>query len=194
LRSGDAQRPTPLFFKKEGVTLVKKGHIFWKALAKTQTVIMVSAGIIVTLIISVEMLLRFIFDSDIKGYEEIVLMIAFWLYMIGSSYGSYEKSQITADILNIFLKEGKAKSLIGLTGSALTLGLGLWFNIWAFQFLQWSLEMDTRSPVWRLPTALGESSVFVGLTLMTFYNAVYFRDEIVGFLRCANSKQGGDLL
>jgi hypothetical protein len=38
--------------------------------------------------------------------------------------------------------------------------------------------MNTRTPVWRLPMVIGQGSIFVGLTLMSFYNIVYFYDDI----------------
>jgi TRAP-type C4-dicarboxylate transport system permease small subunit len=58
------------------------------------------------------------------------------------------------------------------------LGLGLVFNVWAWQFAVWAITMNTRTPVWRLPMVIGQGSIFVGLTLMSFYNIVYFYDDI----------------
>lgn len=166
-------------------------NMIWKALVIIQKVIMVFTGIVTTLIVSLAMILRYVFDIDLVGYEEILVMVAFWLYMIGSAYGSYEKSQITADIVNMFLKEGKVKSIVSLIKSGLTLGLGLLFNYWAFQFVVWAIEMDTRTPVWRLPTVIGQGSIFVGLSFMTFYNAVYFYDEIKIIFQHKESMKGG---
>jgi len=139
---------------------------------------MIITGISCMMIVALAMLLRWLFNIDLVGYEEILVMFAFWLYMIGSSYGSYEKSQISADILNIYLKEGKVKSVINLLRSALTFVLCLVFNYWAFEFVVWGIKMGTKTPVWRLPMVIGQGSIFIGLSLMTFYNVVYFYDEI----------------
>lgn len=154
----------------------------WKGLIRLQKIIMVFTGITTTLIVSMAMILRAVFDVDLVGYEEILVMVAFWLYMIGSAYGSCEKSQITADILDIYLKEGKTKSIANLIKSGLTVALGLLFNYWAFQFAAWALVMNVRTPVWRLPAVIGQGSIFIGLTFMTFYNIVYFYDDIKSFI------------
>ncbi len=155
----------------------RENNKIWNGLLKFQRTIMVITAVVVTVIVSLSMLMR-VFDKDLVGYEEILVMVAFWLYMIGSSYGTYEKSQITADILNIYLKEGKVKSAVNLFRSLLTLTIGLIFNFWALQFLTWALKMSVKTPVWRLPMAIGQGSIFVGLTLMSFYHIVFFYDEI----------------
>lgn len=139
---------------------------------------MIITGISCMTIVALAMLLRWLFNIDLVGYEEILVMFAFWLYMIGSSYGSYEKSQIAADILNIYLKEGKVKASINLLRATLTFLLCLVFNYWAYDFVVWGITMGTKTPVWRLPMVIGQGSIFIGLTLMTFYNSVYLYDEI----------------
>lgn len=158
----------------------RENNKIWKALLAGQRAIMVVTAVIVTIIVSAAMILRS-FNIDLVGYEEVLIMFAFWLYMIGSAYGSYEKSQIAADILNVYLKEGKVKATINLIKTAVTLILGIVLNYWAFQLLAWAIQMNTRTPVWRLPMAIGQGSMFVGLTLTTFYNMVYFYDEIKSF-------------
>lgn len=156
----------------------RENNIVWKSLVAAEKAVMFITGIASMVIVALAMILRYFFNVDLVGYEEILAMVAFWSYMIGSAYGSYEKSQIAADILNVYLKEGKVKSVINLLRSGLTFVLCLIFNVWAFQFAQWAIMMNTRTPVWRLPMVIGQGSLFVGLTLMTFYNLVYLYDEI----------------
>jgi TRAP-type C4-dicarboxylate transport system permease small subunit len=160
------------------MALSREDNFFWKALIVVQKVVMVVTGITVMSIVSSAMLLRWLFNTDFKGYEEILVMFAFWLYMIGSSYGSYKKNQITADILDIYLKEGRVKSVIHLVRSFATMVLSGVFMYWAYEFVAWSIQMKTKTPVWRLPMVWGQSSLLIGLILVTFYNIVYFYDEI----------------
>lgn len=156
----------------------REDNVFWKWLIIVQKVVMVITGISVMCIVSSAMLLRWLFNSDFKGYEEILVMFAFWLYMIGASFGSYKKNQITADIMDIYLKEGRLKSVIHLVRAFLTLILSSIFTFWAYEFVMWSTQMNTRTPVWRLPMVWGHYSLLVGLILVSFYNIVYFYDEI----------------
>jgi TRAP-type C4-dicarboxylate transport system permease small subunit len=173
------------------MNLTREDNVFWKGLVVVQKVIMVVTGLTVMGIVSSAMMLRWLFNSDFKGYEEILVMFAFWLYMIGASYGSYQKNQITADILDIYLKEGRLKSMIHLVRSFLTLVLSSVFMFWAYEFVVWTVQMGTKTPVWRLPMVWGQSSLLVGLILVTFYNLVYFYDEVR--LTITEFKHGGDL-
>lgn len=166
----------------------RENNVIWKMLIVVQKGIMVITGITTMLIVSSAMLLRWLFNTDFKGYEEILVIFAFWLYMIGSSYGSYQKNQITADILDIYLKEGRVKSTIHVFRSGLTLVLSSVFTFWAFQFVSWGFTMKTKTPVWRLPMIWGQSSLLIGLILVTFYNLVYFYDDIVKAIKVFKNK------
>lgn len=159
----------------------RENNIVWKSLLVFMRIIMIITGLMVVFIVAGAMTLRFFFNIDLTGYEEILAFFALWLYMIGSAYGSYEKSQITADILTIMLPDGRVKSSIRLFAHFLTLILCTVFMVWAYQFADWSFGMGMVTPVWRLPTIIGEGSVFVGLVLVTFYNIVYFIDELKDF-------------
>ncbi len=170
----------------------RESNIPIQLIIKVEKIIIVITGIAVTTIVSMACLMRALFKIDLVGYEEILVMFAFWLYMIGSAYGTYEKSQITADILNIYLKEGILKSTINLIRSFLTLVLAAWFGLWAFGFTMWGIEMHTKTPVWRLPMVWGQSSIFIGLFLITIFNVLYFWDECVLFYESLSQKKSQD--
>ena len=154
-----------------------KGSCLWNAILSFQKVIMVITSIAVMLIMCLSATLRYIFKSDLYGVEEIIVMVALWLYFMGSSYGSFEKSQITADLLQVYLKSERSKQVARLVTSVLTTGLGLLVNYWALQFFLWGLQMDARSPIYRLPMVIPQSAVFVGFTLMSLYNIVHLIDD-----------------
>lgn len=150
----------------------------WNGLLSVIKNLMIICNFMVMTIVFVALTSREVFNVDFYGYEEILVIFAMWLYMMGSAYGSYEKTQITADILSVMLPEGKMKSSISLLAHLLTFFLGLIFAIWAFQFILWSFQMDIRTPIWHLPALIGESSLFFGLALMSLYNFVHLIDEI----------------
>lgn len=150
----------------------------WNGILLVIKNLMVICNFMVMLIVFTALTSREVFNVDFYGYEEILVIFAMWLYMMGSAYGSYEKTQITADIVNIMMPEGKAKSSIRLLAHLITFLLGVIFAIWAFQFILWSFQMNIRTPIYGLPSLIGESSLFFGLLLMSLYNFVYLVDEI----------------
>lgn len=158
-----------------------KSNSIWNGLIYFQKGVMIFTNIAVTLIICLSVILRYIFKSDLYGIEEIVVMVAFWLYFMGSSYGSFEKSQISADILQLYLKTEKSKQIANLVTSFLTTALGLLVNYWAIQYFIWGWAMDARSPIYRLPMLIPQSAVLLGFTLMSLYNIIYLINDVRNF-------------
>lgn len=162
---------------------------FWKALVKFLRFGLIVSSCLVTLITFAAVITRAL-NINFLGYEEILIICAFWLYMLGTAYGSYEDSHIKADVIVVMMPEGFAKSLIAIIRNTVSLVLGFIFFLWAFQLFQWTIEMGNKTPVWRIPMTVSQSSLLFGLTCATFYNAVYLYDEIKSFVNIYIRKQG----
>jgi len=150
---------------------------FWKALIKVLRFGLILSSILVTLITFAAVITRAL-NINFLGYEEILIICAFWLYMLGTAYGSFEDSHIKADVIVVMMPEGRAKSMLALIRNTLTLVLGIIFLVWAFQLFQWTIIMENKTPVWRIPMTVSQSSLLFGLTVASFYNAVYLYDEV----------------
>lgn len=154
---------------------------FWKVLYKFLRFGLIVSSCLVTLITFAAVITRAL-NVNFLGYEEILIICAFWLYMIGTAYGSYENSHIKADLVVVMMPEGRTKSLLALIRNVVTLILGIIFLMWAFQLFQWTIVMGNKTPVWRIPMTVSQSSILFGLTVASFYNAVYLYDEIKLFV------------
>lgn len=153
---------------------------FWKFLIKLQQWILIACSIVVVLIMCTAVVLRYVLNADLYGTEEIVIIIAFWLYFIGSSYGSYDKSHVKADIIPQLLSEKKRLGL-SIAVSLIMVSLCLLFTYWSVEFVRYSIAEMPRTLAWGIPMAVAHSSVFLGYLLMTFYCTVYFIKEIVSY-------------
>lgn len=152
----------------------------WVALVKLLRFGLIVSNILVTLITFAAVIAR-AFNLNLLGYEEILIICAFWLYMIGSAYGSYEKSHIKADIFVIMMKEGRTKDLVAILRDTLSVVLGIVFFFWALQLAQWNLANGQLTPVWRIPVLVSQSSLLFGLGIGSLYNLVYLFDSIRKF-------------
>ncbi len=149
---------------------------FWKALSKFLRFGLIVSSILVTLITFTAVITRAL-NVNFLGYEEILIICAFWLYMFGTAFGSYEDSHIKADVIVVMMPDGRFKSLLALVRNALSLILGIIFLVWALQLFQWTIIMENKTPVWRIPMTVSQSSLLFGLTVASFYHAVYLYDE-----------------
>lgn len=154
---------------------------FWNGLVKLLRFGLVVSAVLVTVITFAAVITRAL-NINFLGYEEVLIICAFWLYMLGTAYGSYEDSHIKADVIVVMMPEGRAKTLLALIRNALSLVLGIIFLLWAFQLFQWTIIMENKTPVWRIPMTVSQSSLLFGLTVASFYHAVYLYDEIKSYI------------
>jgi TRAP-type C4-dicarboxylate transport system permease small subunit len=154
---------------------------FWKGLAKFLRFGLIVSSVLVTVITFAAVIARAL-NINFLGYEEILIICAFWLYMLGTAYGSYEDSHIKADVIVVMMPEGRTKALLALIRNTLSLILGLIFLAWAFQLFQWTIVMENKTPVWRIPMTVSQSSLLFGLAVASFYHAVYLYDEVKSYI------------
>ncbi len=152
----------------------------WLALVKVLRFGLIVSNILVTIITFAAVIAR-AFNLNLLGYEEILVICAFWLYMIGSAYGAYEKSHIKADIIVMIMKESLLKDLIGLIRDTLSVFLGIIFFLWALQLAKWNLDHGQLTPVWRIPVLVSQVSLVFGLGVGSLYHLVYLYDGIRTF-------------
>ena len=160
----------------------RENNIFWKGLVRVQRTLIIITATAVALVIAGACILR-AFDINFIGFEEITIMVVFWLYMVGCAHGTYEKSQITADILEVMLPETAFKKILRLIRVILTFVLCVVLTYWGLSLAITTAGLDTRTPVFRIPVVIGQSSIFVGLLISSFYNFIYMLDEIKAFIK-----------
>ena len=146
--------------------------LLWKILLKVQRAILVLSTIIVVSVLGVVVVARNIFEVNVLGYDEIILVGAYWMYFMGSSYASWEESHITADIL-IQLASPRKKVLLSLISKVMQVILGIPLVYLGYELIKWDLLAKPVTIDWGIPLLLPQAAIFVGFLMMTFYCAVY---------------------
>jgi TRAP-type C4-dicarboxylate transport system permease small subunit len=157
-------------------------NLIWNSLLKIQRFIMVTAAVITVFIMFLETVLRQ-FNNNFTGYEEFLLIVVFWMYMMGGSLGSNERSHIVANIIEEYARDGVVKESMKIFTSILTVVLSIILAYWMYKYFLWGIEMNPRTSMWKIPQVIGFSSLFFGTTLMAFYNIVNLCEDIAGFRR-----------
>jgi TRAP-type C4-dicarboxylate transport system permease small subunit len=161
---------------------------FAKALLKVLRFIMISMSLTVAVVIGVAAALRYVFKMDMYGIEDFIIVFAYWLYFSGGAYGAFENSHITADILTVYMKNQKLKRGIICFSSLCTVLLSGLFAYWGWLMFSWQLAKGGATPVWRIPLYVPQSAITLGLTLMTFYFALHFMENLRLFRKALSGK------
>lgn len=155
----------------------------WGALGTFQRMVMAVTSVCIVVMICSTVVLRYVFGSDFYGSEEIIQMLAFWLYFMGAAQGSREKSQISADILTCYISSVRVCRVAHLLKDVITVVICLLVTYWACRFVGWGFEMMPKSPVFRLPMLIPHTAIGLGFVLMSLYHVSYLVQDLIGHVK-----------
>lgn len=164
------------------------------------SVISFTTTVILTAVICAAAFFRYILKGDLTGYEEWVKIFAFWLYFSGAIIGSYNRTHVSADLVQAYVPAGKTKNFLVFLKDLLTVGVTLLFAYYGYKFFEFGFMgplgsfMDPMGPriavpttnVWRISLWVGYLSVFLGLVFMLYY---FTRDLITSTGRLLGRKK-----
>ena len=164
---------------------MKKLILFiWDSLVYLQRWFLIIAGCLITILVFIEVMLRYVFHSPLFGIEELIVFIAMWLYFIGASLGAHDRTHIKADVIHVWVKSARGMAIIHTVNSVVTVTLSAIMASWCYDYFIFALKKGGESPALRIPLILPQSGVFVGAILMT----LYFTVELVDNFRNAISE------
>ncbi len=152
------------------MTVLKK---IWDFLLLAEKTIMIIASIGVVMLIFCSVIMRYLLELNFEGMEELVVMIAFWIYFIGGTYGSYEGSHITADILSVFVTDERKKLIISFIREIITTIVLFAASYCAIELIQYTAESGAITTVLKMPMQLVYLPIYIGIFMMNFYALVH---------------------
>lgn len=157
----------------------------WKILLKIQEAVLIITTTACVLILCAEVVLRYVFESDLFGYEEILVIFSMWMYFLGASYAMYKKTHINADMVSLILQKRQiALSYIKVLVSLLTTIIAIVLVVWASKFFVWAITKHGTSTSLRIPLIYSQSAILIGYILIAFYSLFYtIEDTILLFLK-----------
>ena len=154
----------------------------WSAKLMVQRFVLVATGAIVTILIFVQVVTRYIFDQSIFGIEEAASFLAIWLYFVGGAYGAYDRGHISASLVDLLVRSDQVRQVIEAFVAALTVVLSAWMTLWAIRYFLATLQRGTMSLELGIQMAWVHAAIPIGLVLMTFYFALDLLEDL-GTLR-----------
>jgi len=151
-------------------------NFFDKIVINSFSVICFSTTIILTVVICAAAFFRYILDGDLTGYEEWVKIFAFWLYFSAAAIGAYNRTHVSADLVQAYVPDGRFKDFLVFLKDLITVGVCLLFTWYGYEFFMFGFmgPLGTgvaipKTNVWRICLWVGYLSVFLGLIFMSYY-------------------------
>lgn len=158
---------------------MKPLKMLWNLLLKAESAIMMAASIGVVLLVFVSVLMRYILEKNTGGMEELIVIVATWIYFIGGAYGSYENSHITADFISVFIHKEKTKEIVAALRLLVSLIILIGASYCALELFMYTAQKSSATPVLKIPRMIVYLPVYIGILLMTFYTAVHFVNSVL---------------
>lgn len=151
-------------------------NFFDKIVINLFSIICFTTTALLTLIICAAAFFRYILNGDLTGYEEWVKIFAFWLYFAAAAIGAYNRTHVSADLVQAYVPNGKLKDFLVFLKNLITVGVSLLFTWYGYEFFMFGfmgplgtgIALPTTN-VWRICLWVGYLPVFLGLIFMTYY-------------------------
>ncbi|NCB52074.1 MAG: TRAP transporter small permease [Clostridia bacterium] len=159
---------------KGGPPLKKFFKALWDYLLKFEHAVVVVCCIAIVGLVFLTVILRYVFKTSFQGMEELVMLFAFGIYFIGGAIGSHDESQISADVMSIFIRRPKSvftlRAIQNLVDAALIFTCG----VFATRQMLFVLGEGSRTVGLKMPTWIIYTIILVGLFLMAMYSVYHF--------------------
>ena len=122
----------------------------------------------------VQVITRYVLQIPVMGLEETMAYPTVWLYLLGAVNASRENTHIRANVLEIALKTPRQHTILAIVGEVISLVVGGWLLVWAWDFTRYSWRVWRESPTLYIPTFYADIALVLGIFLMMLYTVSHF--------------------
>jgi len=145
---------------------------FIRVIGRIMETVLLALLIIIPVLVSIQVILRYLLHLPLMGIEELLLFPSIWLYMLGGANASRERSHIECGVLVLYMRKEKSLAFFKFIKTAIAFVISCWLTYWAWWFFMYSLNTWKLSDLLYLPMFFGESAIFIGLVLMTLFTFI----------------------
>ena len=139
--------------------------------------------LLLTVLVVIQVILRYVFKAPLMGIEELMLFPTIWLYMLGGANASQQRNHIDCGVLSVYIKRPRTMMVLEILRSAISMLICSWLLYWAYWYFNYSFNMWKVSDMLYIPMFLGESAIFIGLALMLFFGLHELVDNIKAYIQ-----------
>jgi len=173
--------------RRSSITVAKAG---WFGLLRVESVILVVLITAASSAMFTEVIMRYVFEKPILGLEHLAGFTAVTLYFIGGAYATYERSNIKAELTELFLKSHQVK-ITRAVAAIISLGLCSYACTWAYNFVEWGIVERPLFTTFYFPKVYLMFGVLVGLVLMSVYFLAESIDNVKAVLESRKQRNRG---
>ena len=138
-------------------------------LAAMQGGILIFTSLMLSGLMVTEVVSRYFLGYPIWGWEELAMLSAMWLYMIGAARAAYERTHLKTEVISLWIKNPRNLRIVKALASLIALIMAGFMAYWSSDILFWGLEKNPTTPVFNIPWVVAQSSLFVAGIIISIY-------------------------
>jgi len=147
-------------------------------MSETQKFLLLVLILGITSLVVIQVFLRYVLHHPLMGIEEMLIFPVIWLYFLGGAIASQERSQIRAQVIEVFIRGQKSTYWVRIIMAAIGFGVAAWLTYWAYKYFIFCIPSGGHSTSLYWPLVYAQSAIFIGFLLMTIYSLV----ELAGYI------------
>jgi TRAP-type C4-dicarboxylate transport system permease small subunit len=167
----------------ENAGTITPANIFDKVAIFFFSLVLVLGTLALTAVLTGATAARYLFHVNFYGFDEIAVLLAFWLYFAGSAYGAFNRTHITVSVVDSYVKEGRFKRVLMFLRHLCTVIACGFFTYYAYRAFEFQLlgplgdfRFQAMTQIWRIPLWVSFLAILVGFVFMQIY---FTRDLIL---------------
>lgn len=128
--------------------------------------ILIIMSVLTALIVTIGVIMRYVLHLNFVGQEEILTVVALWLYWVGGINGSLTNTHISADLTETFIKSWKGRKIINILVLLISIGVISVFVYWGYDYTAWSMKLGGLSTGLKIPLIISKIIMFIGFVFM----------------------------
>lgn len=129
------------------------------------------SGLAILLAMMATVLLRYVFKMDLYGIDEVILAVVFWFYFFGGINGSFEDSQVRADVVGTLFKNNlKLQHYLRIVTRIIEIIAIIFLIVMSISLLITNFQRMPVTTGLKIPYVIPQMGVALGFILMLFYS------------------------
>jgi TRAP-type C4-dicarboxylate transport system permease small subunit len=145
------------------------------AVVKVEKSITVITGLVVSLSVFLQVLMRYVFHFSVFGIEELTLIVAMWFYFMGITYSIYSGMYIKVDVLSMLVRNQRVLKPFTIISLFFSLFAAALLCYYSFQYCLWAAGAKETTITWRISSNYITGAVVLGSGLMALHLMIKIR-------------------
>lgn len=139
-------------------------------LARGFSLFIVMGGVLMTLTVVLQVLLRYVFKQPLFGLEEFSRLVAIWIYFLGAVLSTKNDNHVQGDVANKYISGKRTRIALRVFVWILCLVTCLLFLYHSGSYSWWIYGTGERTTGLWWPRVISVGSMFFGAVFMTLYS------------------------